>query len=86
MTAPDPIWLLQALARIAEALESIAMAVADLAEATRPAPGGQASSGPERGPPQPAAGPVTRHPGEGTAGGGRPCTVKARSEPESGTG
>jgi hypothetical protein len=56
MTAPDPIWLLQALARIAEALESIAMAVADLAEATRPAPGGRASSGPERGPPDaPAA-------------------------------
>jgi hypothetical protein len=55
MTAPDPIWLLQALARIAEALESIAMAVADLAEATRPAPGGRASNGPERGPPPPAA-------------------------------
>jgi hypothetical protein len=72
MTAPDPLWLLQALARIAEALESIAMAVADLAEATRPAPGGQSSAGPERGPPDPAAGSVTRHPGEGTAGGGRP--------------
>jgi hypothetical protein len=55
MTAPDPIWLLQALARIAEALESIAMAVGDLAEATRPAPDGRASNGPERGPPPPAA-------------------------------
>jgi hypothetical protein len=54
MTVPDPIWLLQALARIAEALESIAMAVADLAEATRPAPGAS-SAGPERGPPDPAA-------------------------------
>jgi hypothetical protein len=55
MTAPDPIWLLQAMARIAEALESIAMAIRDVADATRPAPGGQASSGPERGPPDPAA-------------------------------
>jgi hypothetical protein len=55
MTAPDQLWLLQALARIAEALESIAMAVADLAEATRPAPGGRASNGPERGPPAPDA-------------------------------
>jgi hypothetical protein len=54
MTAPDPIWLLQALARIAEALESIAMAVGDLAEATRPAPAAS-SAGPERGPPDPAA-------------------------------
>jgi hypothetical protein len=55
MTAPDPIWLLQALARIAEALESIALAVADLAEATRPAPEGRSSNGPERGPPEAAA-------------------------------
>jgi hypothetical protein len=54
MTAPEQIRLLQALARIAEALESIAMAVADLAEATRPAPAAR-SAGPERGPPQPAA-------------------------------
>jgi hypothetical protein len=53
MTAPDPLWLLQALARIAEALESIAMAISDLADATQPAPGGQASAGPERGPPEP---------------------------------
>jgi hypothetical protein len=55
MTGPDPLWLLQALARIAEALQSIAMAVADLAEATRQAPDGRSSAGPERGPPEPDA-------------------------------
>jgi hypothetical protein len=53
MTAPEQIRLLQALARIAEALESIALAVVDLAEATRPAPDGRSSNGPERGPPRP---------------------------------
>jgi hypothetical protein len=55
VTAPEQIRLLQALERIAEALESIAMAVADLAEATRPAPDGRSSAGPERGPPPPDA-------------------------------
>jgi hypothetical protein len=52
MTAPDQLRLVLALERIAEALESIAMAVVDLAEAARPAPGGRSSAGPERGPPE----------------------------------
>jgi hypothetical protein len=55
MIAVDQIRFLQALERIAEALESIAMALSDLAASTRPAPGGRSSSGPERGPPDPAA-------------------------------
>jgi hypothetical protein len=54
MTQPDQLWLVWALERIAKALEGIAMAVTNLAEATRPAPSGRSSAGPERGPPPPA--------------------------------
>jgi hypothetical protein len=54
MTTPDQLRLVLALERIAEALESIAMAVLDLAETTRPAPAAS-SAGPERGPPDAAA-------------------------------
>jgi hypothetical protein len=62
MISVDQIRFLQALERIAEALESIALALSDLAASTRPAPGGRSSSGPERGPPDPAVWYVTRYP------------------------